>query len=124
MNAAAEQVSTEAPEELTHASSGVVLTDHTAEAGNDAYNVKADGLNAELATKWLVWQCRMIADVITGVVFDANGNMLAMRPIAGVGADKLAIAGQQAFENDKPVIHLRKFKRSSGRYHRNTGKGR
>lgn len=104
MNAAAEQVSTEAPEELTQANSGVVLTDHTAEAVNDAHNVKADGLNAELATKWLVWQCRMIADVITGVVFDANGNMLAMRPTAGVGADKLAIAGQQAFENDKPVI--------------------
>ena len=46
----------------------------------------------------------MIADVITGVVYDANGNMLAMRPANGSGAEKLAIAGQQVYENNKPVI--------------------
>jgi len=46
----------------------------------------------------------MIADVITGVVYDTNGNLLAMRPANGSGTDKLAIAGQQVYENNKPVI--------------------
>lgn len=104
MNAAAEQVATEASEEIHHISDGVVETDHSAESSNDAYSVKAEGLNTELANKWLVWQCQMIADVITGAVYDANGNLLALRPSNGVGADKLAVAGQKTFENDKPVI--------------------
>lgn len=105
MNAAAEQVSTEATEDLQHENAGVVHTMHSDESSNDASSgVKADGLNTDLASKWLVWQCKMIADVITGAVYDTNGNLLAQRPINGAGADKLAIAGQQVFENDKPVI--------------------
>lgn len=105
MNAAAEQVSTEATEALQHENVGVVDTIHSDEASNDAVSgVKADGLNKELASKWLVWQCKMIADVITGAVYDTKGNLLALRPNNGAGADKLAIAGQQVFENDKPVI--------------------
>ncbi len=105
MNAAAEQVSTEATEDLPQANVGVIDTMHSDESSNDASSgVKTEGLNNELASKWLVWQCKMIADVITGAVYDTNGNLLALRPSNGAGADKLAIAGQQVFENDKPVI--------------------
>ncbi len=104
MNAPAEQNAIESTDGLQQVHPGVVLDDHSVESSNDAQNVKAEGLNSELANKWLIWQCKMIADVITGAVYDANGNMLTLRPTNGVGADKLAIAGQQAFENDKPVI--------------------
>ncbi len=105
MNAAAEQVSSVATEDLPQANVGVIDTMHSDESSNDASSsVKAEGLNTELASKWLVWQCKMIADVITGAVYDTNGNLLALRPSNGTGADKLAIAGQQVFENDKPVI--------------------
>ena len=102
MNSPAEHVA-EATEDLQHAHQGVV-GDNSVDSSNDAHNVKADGLNSELAGKWLIWQCKMIADVITGAVYDSQGNLLTLRPADGVGADKLAIAGQQAFENDKPVI--------------------
>lgn len=105
MNAAAEPVSTEATEAIHHTNAGVLDTHHSDESSNDgAHSVKSDGLNTDLANKWLIWQCKMIADVITGTVYDANGNLLAMRPANGPGADKLAIAGQQMFESDKPVI--------------------
>ena len=107
MNAAAEQDSSEfSDDEMLQGGTDTVLSE--ADSSNDAHeadrNVRADGLNSELANKWLVWQCKMIADVITGVVYDANGNMLAMRPANGSGAEKLAIAGQQVYENNKPVI--------------------
>jgi len=103
MNAAAEQDSSEfSGDEMLQAGTGTVLSE--SDSSNDAYEpdrtVRAEGLNSELANKWLVWQCKMIADVITGVVYDANGNMLAMRPANGTGADKLAIAGQQVYENN------------------------
>ena len=108
---AAEQLSSDVTDDLQQADVGLVQTDQNGQPVNDASNdanhdqvVRAEGINVELANKWLVWQCKMIADVITGVVYDANGNMLAMRPANGAGADKLAIAGQQAFENNKPVI--------------------
>ena len=108
---AAEQLSSDVTDDLQQSDVGLVRADHDGQLINDASNdanldqgVRAAGINAELANKWLVWQCKMIADVITGVVYDANGNMLAMRPANGPGADKLAIAGQQAFENNKPVI--------------------
>ena len=107
MNAAAEQDSSEfSDDEMLQGGTDTVLSE--ADSSNDAHeadrNVRADGLNSELANKWLVWQCKMIADVITGVVYDTNGNMLAMQPANGSGAEKLAIAGQQVYENNKPVI--------------------
>jgi len=104
MNAAAEHVSTEATDEVQQTSAGIVDIGHADESSNDSSNVKAAGLNNELASRWLIWQCKMIADVITGAVYDTNGQLLALRPSNGPGADKLAIAGQQAYENNKPVI--------------------
>ncbi len=113
MNAAAEQISSEAADDMHQVNVGTMHSDHLVDSSNDANSQEADGpaqsiraggLNSELANKWLIWQCKMIADVITGAVYDANGNLLAMRPANGVGADKLAIAGQQVFENSKPVI--------------------
>ncbi len=108
MNSAVEHSASDTSDEAQHATIGLVHTDHATESSNDSRSgdsdIRANGLNNELANKWLVWQCKMIADVITGVVYDANGTMLAMRPAEGVGADKLAIAGQQVYENNKPVI--------------------
>lgn len=108
MNAAAEHITSNATDELQRTPVIGMPEDHLTDSSNDTFDpagsVRADGLNSELATKWLVWQCKMIADVITGVVYDSSGNMLALRPSNGVGVDKLAIAGQQAFENNKPVI--------------------
>ena len=110
MNAAAEPVSTEATEEVHQSNTGTLNTRYLDESSNDAHlgddqhRVKASGLSSELATKWLVWQCNMIADVITGAVYDTNGNLLSLRPTNGFGTDLLAIAGQQVFESDKPVI--------------------
>ncbi len=54
------------------------------------------GLNSELANRWLLWQCRMIADVITGCVFDTQGQPLAARPAQGEGLEKLTAAVQEA----------------------------
>lgn len=104
MNAAAEQDSTEATELVQNENVGIIDTSYSDVSGNEDSNVKADGLNTELASKWLIWQCKMIADVITGAVYDTHGNLLSLRPANGEGADKLAIAGQQVFENEKPVI--------------------
>ena len=72
MNAPAEQVATEATEGLQNTHPGVVLGDHTVESSNDAQNVKAEGLNSELASKWLIWQCKMIADVITCLLYTSD----------------------------------------------------
>ncbi len=119
MNAAAEQVSPELSDDLQQSTVGEINADHTLDSSNDekaVQSVRAEGLNSELANKWLMWQCKMIADVITGVVYDPNGNMLAMRPSNGAGSEKLAIAGQQAFENNKPVITTEvTFGNSNGR---------
>lgn len=111
MNAAAEPVSTEATEEVHQTNTGVLNTRYLDESSNDdvhtnddVRSVKAASLSSELATKWLVWQCNMIADVITGAVYDTNGQLLSLRPANGYGADLLATAGQQVFEHDKPVI--------------------
>ena len=59
MNAPAEQVATEATDDLQNVHPGVVLGDHSVESSNDANNVKAEGLNSELASKWLIWQCKI-----------------------------------------------------------------
>ena len=120
MNVAAEQVSPEYSDDKTLQKGIGEIQAHQSDSSNEAYgadrSVRAEGLNSELADKWLVWQCKMIADVITGVVYDANGNSLAMRPTNGSGADKLAIAGQQVFENNKPVITTEvTFGKSHGR---------
>ncbi len=105
MNAAAEHVSTETTEGVQPTNAGILHTAHSDECSNDEVNsVSASGLNAELAGKWLTWQCKMIADVITGAVYDTNGNTLTLQPVNGAGADRLAAASLQVIENDKPVI--------------------
>ena len=68
MNAAAEQDSTEATELVQNENVGIIDTSYSDVSGNEDSNVKADGLNTELASKWLIWQCKMIADVILSLI--------------------------------------------------------
>jgi RND family efflux transporter MFP subunit len=62
----------------------------------DGSRVRADGLNEELAGRWLSWQCKMIADVITGCVCDSDGRFLAMVPEKGEGIQALENAVRNA----------------------------
>lgn len=79
-------------------------------------SVRSDGLNAELANRWLVWQCKMIADVITGCVYSANGDLLASRPQQGEGQAKLHAAATEALHLDRAFISTEvSFGKSDGR---------
>ena len=61
MNAAAEQISPGSGDDMLSASTDTVQS--TADSSNDAHEadrgVRADGLNSELANKWLRWQCKI-----------------------------------------------------------------
>jgi len=71
--------------------------------GNTA-GVRANGLNQELAGRWLTWQCKMIADVITGCVCDPNGRFLAVVPEQGEGLQALENAVSNASLQSKEFI--------------------
>jgi len=66
--------------------------------------VRADGLNAELAARWLKWQCRMIADVISAAVYNPQGELLAQWPADADGAELLANTAGLARQSGKSVI--------------------
>lgn len=103
----ADQVYSEQPDQSEDLQSpNTAIINDISEPSNDSgpADVNARGLNNELATKWLAWQCQMIADVITGVVYNTEGKVLAMLPETGSGTDKLAAAGQQAYEKNQPII--------------------
>ena len=73
--------------------------DNQQPSGNDENidgPVRYEGLNTDLANRWLIWQCRMIADVITGCVYSPSGKPLALQPVAGIGEERLAQAALEA----------------------------
>ncbi|OED35538.1 hypothetical protein AB833_30460 [Chromatiales bacterium (ex Bugula neritina AB1)] len=84
------------------------IADTDTGSSNDAehatHTLNPGGLNSELANRWLLWQCRMIADVITGCVFDINGNVLATRPARGEGFSILSDAAMEARQADHSFI--------------------
>ena len=83
---------------------------------NIAGPVRYEGLNTDLANRWLIWQCRMIADVITGCVYSPAGKPLALQPVAGIGGERLAQAALEAQQTDKPVVSTEvNFGASNGR---------
>ena len=79
---------------------------HSRESGNDTgqSGVRANGLNSELAGRWLSWQCKMIADVITGCVCDPDGNLLSVVPENGEGVQALQGAIASAAQQSKEVV--------------------
>jgi len=76
--------------------------DHHAPGGNS--EVRPSGLNSELAGRWLTWQCKMIADVITGCVCDSNGRFLAVVPEQGEGTEVLENAVGNAARLSKEFV--------------------
>lgn len=66
--------------------------------------VKTIGLSQELANRWLVWQCKMIADVISAAVFDTDGNELATWPTDADGEEVLQKTAATARQNNRAVI--------------------
>jgi RND family efflux transporter MFP subunit len=74
---------------------------------NDEYTrpLRQSGLNAELADRWLLWQIKMIADVITGCVYTPEGKPLAIRPRNAAGVEQLDKAAAEAVHAGKPVLH-------------------
>ena len=93
--------------------------DNQQASGNDENidgPVRYEGLNTDLANRWLIWQCRMIADVITGCVYSPSGKPLALQPVAGIGEERLAQAALEAQQTDRPVISTEvNFGASNGR---------
>lgn len=79
-------------------------------AGNDnngeqpAVGVRACGLNSELANRWLVWQCKMIADIISGSVHRTDGTCLAVWPANADGVDVLQRAADKAAQQRESVV--------------------
>ena len=73
-------------------------------ATGDSNSVRANGLNQELAARWLTWQCKMIADVITGCVCDSEGRFLAVVPEHGEGLPALENAVSNAAHQSKEFI--------------------
>ncbi len=81
-----------------------------------AGSVRYSGLNGDLANRWLIWQCKMIADVITGCVYSPEGKPLAMQPATGAGLEVLSQAALQAGRTDRPVVSTEvNFGSSNGR---------
>ncbi len=79
-------------------------------------SVRSSGLNAELANRWLLWQCKMIADVITGCVYSTDGTLLASRPQQGEGQAKLHSSAMEALQLDRAFISTEvPFGKSDGR---------
>jgi len=72
--------------------------------GNMGSGVRAAGLNQELAGRWLTWQCKMIADVITGCVCDSDGKILALVPEHGEGIQTLESAVSNAAQQARDYI--------------------
>ena len=99
------------------------ISRHTRASGNDepdahgeSNSVRASGLNQELAGRWLSWQCKMIADVITGCVCDSDGRILAVVPEHGEGLQALKNAVSNAARQSKEFIATEiQFGDSNGR---------
>ncbi len=66
--------------------------------------VRAAGLNPELAGRWLTWQCKMIADVITGCVCDPNGKFLSVVPEQSEGLQALENAVSTAISESREIV--------------------
>lgn len=75
-------------------------------AGNDekAKPVRRSGLNSELADRWLVWQIKMIADVITGCVYTPEGKPLAIRPRSPTGVEQLDKAASEVAQSGEAAL--------------------
>lgn len=93
--------------------------DHQQSPSNDesmSGPVRHEGLNTDLANRWLIWQCKMIADVITGCVYSPSGKPLALQPNAGIGTERLIQAALEAQRTDRAVISTEvNFGASNGR---------
>ena len=86
------------------------------DAHGESNSVRASGLNQELAGRWLTWQCKMIADVITGCVCDSDGRILAVVPEHGEGLQALKNAVSNAARQSKEFIATEiQFGDSNGR---------
>ncbi|MEM7258055.1 MAG: efflux RND transporter periplasmic adaptor subunit [Pseudomonadota bacterium] len=75
-------------------------------AGNDERPkpVRRSGLNSELADRWLMWQIKMIADVITGCVYTPEGKPLAIRPRNPTGVEQLDRAASEVAQTGDPAL--------------------
>ncbi len=79
-------------------------------------SVRHEGLNSDLANRWLIWQCKMIADVITGCVYSPSGQPLAIQPNAGIGTEMLMQAALEAQRTDRAFTSTEvNFGSSNGR---------
>ena len=100
-------------------SDSVGQVDHHHSPSNDdsmSEPVRYPGLNTDLANRWLIWQCKMIADVITGCVYSPSGQPLALQPTAGIGTERLEQAALEAQRTDRAVISTEvNFGSSNGR---------
>ncbi len=66
--------------------------------------LRQTGLNAELADRWLLWQIKMIADVITGCVYSPDGKPLAIRPRTATGIEQLDHSATEAVRTQQAVV--------------------
>ncbi len=67
-------------------------------------SVKTCGLSPELANRWLVWQCKMIADVISAAVYNTDGTVLATWPNDADGEDVLQQTATSARQDNRGII--------------------
>ena len=67
--------------------------------------IRQTGLNAELADRWLLWQIKMIADVITGCVYAPDGKPLAIRPRNASGIEQIDRCAIEVAQSGQAVIN-------------------
>lgn len=66
--------------------------------------IRQTGLSAELADRWLLWQIKMIADVITGCVYSPDGKPLAIRPRQASGIEQLDRSAAEVVQTQQAVV--------------------
>ncbi len=104
------------PNPLKNGATGHVASQQHSDNDEHVRPVRRSGLNSELADRWLLWQIKMIADVITGCVYTPEGRPLAIRPRNATGVEQLDRAAGEVAQTGAPALHTEiPFGQVSGR---------